>query len=82
MKTTLDQFVEAYSTLKAAQLKLSIYEEVVSSYSSQELNDCSTFDEFWQLVDAQNAYEEDWEEDKKTYKPIYSEVFWELKRML
>lgn len=68
--------------LKASQLKLCIYEEVVTSFTSEDFARLKTFEKFWNAVDVKNAYEGGWEEVSEQYKPIYEEVYNNLKVML
>lgn len=53
-----------------------ILAEVLSIYTSQEMRGFKSFDEFWDQVNIQNAYEEEWTEEAKAhYKPYYKSVY-------
>lgn len=50
--------------------------EVDASFTQEELNDYSDFQDFWGDVEVQNAYEEEWERWKaKGVKEVYLRVF-------
>jgi hypothetical protein len=53
-----------------------VREEVVSSYERGELGE--TFQDFWDKVQVQNGYEEDWMPEK--YKPFYFVTYINLKK--
>lgn len=56
-------------------LKNAIRMEVTSSFDLEDVKAVS-FEEFWDIVDAQNAYEEEWEEHKENnVKEIYREIY-------
>jgi hypothetical protein len=50
--------------------------EVRSSFTEKEIEALS-FEEFYALVDVQNAFEEGW--SARRYKPLYKEVFQKLR---
>jgi hypothetical protein len=53
-----------------------VKEEVTESFTSEEIHELGSFEEFFKEVDIQNAYEEEWE--PKKYKPYYLQVYKEL----
>jgi hypothetical protein len=54
-------------------------EDVANIYTTEEMNEFESFDEFWAAIDATNAFEEDWDEYKVPMKPLYLEVFCEYR---
>lgn len=53
--------------------------EIFSSFTKEEIILFVNFDEFWDQVDAQNAYEEEWQDWKnKGIKNIYLEIYQEI----
>jgi hypothetical protein len=58
---------------------LLILSDVLESYELHELREM-TWTQFWNQIDVQNAYEEDWKANRAYYKPYYQITFNEIKR--
>lgn len=57
--------------------------EVRASFTSDEILEFKNFDKFWETIDGQNAFEEEWQAYKKNgIKGIYKEAYYDLKRAL
>lgn len=69
MKPTIKKQLEIETMAQA------VLREVRSSYTLEELKDFPTFEDFWAEVDAQNGYEDNWEQKKETWKPYYLAAF-------
>ena len=81
MKTTTLP-LEEFRRMEQGQLKACIFSEILSAFTAQEITEFKTFDEFWDMVDTMNAYEDEWEGVKGEYKSTYQEVYNELKAFL
>ena len=55
-----------------------IEKELLSSFDFKQFKTMS-FEDMWQEIDIQNAYEEEWKERKETLKPIYIETYYKIK---
>lgn len=65
------------------EMKDLVMQEVTSSYDHDEIRGFKNFQEFWDQVDTQNAYEEEWKAwKKKGIKFTYREVYYQLKKAL
>lgn len=51
--------------------------EVTSSYTKKEMEAFKDFKEFFDAIDVQNGYEEDW--NPKKWKPYYETIWAEFK---
>lgn len=52
-----------------------ILSEIMSSYAMSELKAFKDFEDFWDAVDVQNGYEEDWETSKAGHKPYFEKAY-------
>lgn len=58
-----------------------VFQEVASSYDHDEMLSFKNFSEFWDQIDTQNAYEEEWKEWKrKGIKSVYKSVYYKYKK--
>lgn len=55
-----------------------IEKELLSSFDFKQFKVMS-FEDMWEEIDIQNAYEEEWEERKENLKPIYIETYYKIK---
>jgi hypothetical protein len=54
--------------------------EIESHYTLEEIKDYSSFQDFWEDIDASNAYEGEWERWKRNgIKAVYSAIFKEMR---
>jgi len=56
-----------------------VLEEIESTFTEEEILDFESFEEFWGVIDAQNAFEEEWKSwtgkgIKQTYEKFYNEI--------
>jgi len=58
-----------------------IEKELLSSFDFKKFKTMS-FEDMWEEIDIQNAYEEEWEERKEDLKPIYIETYYKIKEEL
>ena len=56
-----------------------IDKEVKETFTIEELKAFSVFESFWDVIDAQNGYEDDWEKLKLQYKGFYLNSFREFR---
>lgn len=57
-----------------------VKDEIESSFTIEEIKAFKDFDKFWEEVDTQNFYEEEWKTwKKKGIKEIYRKIYIELK---
>lgn len=68
----------AKTNLPYAKLK-AVLSEVRASYTKEELMAFPTFQAFFDNEDVRNAYEENWEAEKETWRP-YLEVAFQIVR--
>lgn len=62
---------------KHVELVVLIMTEVIDSFTPEETEAFQSFDDFFNEVDTQNDYEEDW--NATYYRPFYLEVYNKLK---
>lgn len=63
-----------------------VLREVLSSFTREEMEKLNSFEAFWDQVDIQNAYEEEWDSWKKSgikavYAAVYEVLTYEEKRI-
>lgn len=64
-----------FNKLFAEQLVL-VTHDIAFSFTDEQLrNDFINFEDFWGTIDVQNAYEDEWEAQKESLKPVYKFVF-------
>lgn len=58
-----------------------VTQEVLATYTHDEIRAYKNFQDFWEDVDINNAYEEEWESWKRRgIKSVYLKVYYEYKK--
>lgn len=70
------------TTLTDPQKSKLIREEIEASFTHVELADFDSFDDFWDEIDAQQGYEENWEDEKAEWKPFYRSNFYNMRSLV
>lgn len=56
-----------------------VREDILSTYTEEELTPLADFDAFFSLIDVTNSFEEGWDENKDELRPFYNTVWDEFK---
>lgn len=60
------------------EIQALVNKDVSENFTIEELKDFPNFEAFWEIIDAQNWYEDDWKELRLEYKGFYLTAYYEL----
>lgn len=64
--------------LNLEDLKL-IEKDILETWDLSEINAFPNFESFWNEIEIENAYEEDWDKEREYWRPYFYEVFKKLR---